>query len=129
MKNLEIFALYDSLNELSQKSDVKLPAKIGYICLKNKNLLEPYYKTISESRMQIIQEYAEVDEEGKMRVPEDKIQEANDKLEDLTIKKLVKNNPTMAKKFASISDDKKLIDYAESLPDTISSDIIDIEEI
>ena len=54
---------------------------------------------------------------------------ANDKLEDLTIKKLVKNNPTMAKKFASISDDKKLIDYAESLPDTISSDIIDIEEI
>ena len=83
MTNSEIFVLYDSLNELSQKNDVKLPAKIGYICLKNKNLLEPYYKTISESRMQIIQEYAEVDEDGSMRVPEDKIPEANDKLQEI----------------------------------------------
>lgn len=83
MKNSEIFVLYDSLNELSQKNDVKLPAKIGYICLKNKNLLEPYYKTISESRDKIVQEYIEKDEEGNMRVPEDKIEEANNKLQEI----------------------------------------------
>ena len=83
MNNLEIFSLYDTLVTLSTKDDIKLPVKIGYICLKNKNLLEPYYKAINESRQQIIQEYIAEDEEGNLRVPEDKINEANQKLQEI----------------------------------------------
>lgn len=38
---------------------------------------------------------------------------ANDKAQDLTIKKLVKNNKTMAEMFAKSTGDKKLIEYAD----------------
>lgn len=68
---------------LSQKNDVKLPAKIGYVCLKNKNLMEPYYKAINDSRQQIIQDYAVYEEDGSYRVPEDKVEEANNKLQEI----------------------------------------------
>ena len=40
---------------------------------------------------------------------------ANDKAQDLTIKKLVKGNKTMAEMFGKVTGDKKLIEYAESI--------------
>ena len=40
---------------------------------------------------------------------------ANDKANDLTIKKIVKNNKTMARKFADISDDPELKKLADKL--------------
>ena len=40
---------------------------------------------------------------------------ANDKAQDLTIKKLVKGNKTMAELFGKATGDKKLLDYAESI--------------
>ena len=40
---------------------------------------------------------------------------ANDKAQDLTIKKLVKGNKTMAELFGKTTGDKKLIEYAETI--------------
>ncbi len=83
VKNLEIYNLYKSLSDLSCANDIKLSAKIGYICIKNKKIIEPYFQTIDESRINIIQNYLKEDEEGNLRVPEDKIKEANEKLQEI----------------------------------------------
>ena len=53
---------------------------------------------------------------------------ANDKAQDLTIKKLVKNNKTMAEMFGKVNGDEKLIEYAKSIDIEENSYIIDGEE-
>ena len=40
---------------------------------------------------------------------------ANKKLDDLSIKRLVKGNKTMAEKFGKEMNNKELLDYAESI--------------
>lgn len=71
------------LNELTSTKEIKLPAKVGYICLKDRNLLKPYYDAILESRQKVIDEYLVIDEEGNSKVPEDKVEEANVKLVEI----------------------------------------------
>ena len=52
---------------------------------------------------------------------------ANDKAQDLTIKKLVKNNKTMAEMFGKQNGDKKLIEYAESIEEKMDITTDNIE--
>ncbi len=52
---------------------------------------------------------------------------ANDKAQDLTIKKLVKGNKTMAELFGKATGDKKLLEYAESI-DNEESDVNSSED-
>jgi len=55
---------------------------------------------------------------------------ANDKANDLTIKKIVKNNKTMARLFADNSNDPELIKLAEKLEslekENIKEELLDI---
>lgn len=83
MTNTDIYTVYESLVKLSQNKELKMPAKVGYVILKNRNLLEPYYKALIESRYSIIEKYAEKTEDGNLEVPSDKIEEANKELEEL----------------------------------------------
>lgn len=83
MKNYDLYKLYEVLFTLSHKENIILPIKVGYVCLKNKNLLEPYYNAINDSRLRIIQKYAEQDENGDLRVPKNKIEEANKELQEV----------------------------------------------
>ena len=46
---------------------------------------------------------------------EEHLKKANNKLDDLSIKKLVKGNKTMAEKFGKEMNNKELLDYAESI--------------
>lgn len=46
---------------------------------------------------------------------EEHLKRANNKLDDLSIKKLVKGNKTMAEKFGKEMNNKELLDYAESI--------------
>lgn len=68
------------LDKLISTKEIKLPAKVGYICLKDRNLLKPYYDAILESRQKVVTEYLITDEEGNSKVPDGKIEEANSKL-------------------------------------------------
>lgn len=83
MTNIEIYTLYESLVQLSQNKELKIPAKVGYLFLKNKNLLEPYYKALMEARYSIIEKYAETTEDGQLQVPADKLDIANAELNEL----------------------------------------------
>ena len=83
MTNTDIYTVYESLVKLSQNKELKMPAKVGYVILKNRNLLEPYYKALIESRYSIIEKYAEKNEDDSLEVPSDKIEDANKELVEL----------------------------------------------
>lgn len=83
MTNTDIYTVYESLAKLSHDKELKMPAKVGYTILKNRNLLEPYYKALMESRYSIIEKYAEKNDEGQLEVPSEKLGEANKELADL----------------------------------------------
>lgn len=83
MKNSDIYNIYESLVQLTRNKDIKTTAKTGYLLLKNKNLLEPYYKALIESRYSIIEKYAEKNDQGELIVPPENIDAANKELTDL----------------------------------------------
>lgn len=111
MTNTEIYTLYESLVQLSQNKNLKVPAKVGYLFLKNKNLLEPYYKALMEARYGIIEKYAEKTENGQLQVPADKLDIANAELNEL-----------LAMEEQNINLSKIKVD---SLPDEIGLDLLD----
>lgn len=64
MKNKDIFSLYEGLYELSQDKDLKFNIKTCFILAKNKNLLQPLYDAILETRQRILEKYGTVQENG-----------------------------------------------------------------
>lgn len=46
--NFQLFNLYEGLSQIMSLK-VKIPIKIGYVLLKNKNILAPLYQAIRES--------------------------------------------------------------------------------
>ena len=83
MTNLEIYTLYQALVNLSQNNNIQMPIKVGYLILKNKNLLEPYYKSLEEARMSVVKRYGVQDSNGDFRVPDDKLKIANEELDEI----------------------------------------------
>lgn len=73
MTNKEIYNVYEGLCEISQDKTLKFNVKVSYIFAKTKNLLEPYYKAIVETRSAILKQYGEVTAEG-WHIPKDKIE-------------------------------------------------------
>ena len=111
MTNTEIYTLYESLVKLSQNKELKMPAKVGYLLLKNKNLLEPYYKALMEARYGIIEKYAVTTEDGQLQVPAEKLDVANAELNDL-----------LAMEEEGINLSKIKVD---NLPDNIELELLD----
>lgn len=73
MTNKEIFNLYEGLYELSQDRDLKFGVKISYIFAKNKNILEPFYNAIIDTRQKLLNKYGEAQENGDWHVSKEKM--------------------------------------------------------
>lgn len=83
IKTQEIFALYELLNGNAEINQNKMAVSTAYKLIRNKKKLETEYYNIIEMRDSIVRSYGEPDEEGKVTIPKDKIEEANKKLYDL----------------------------------------------
>ena len=84
MTNNEIYKLaLDLTNAKFEESDIYIPAAVNFAIQKNKSALMDIAEVIEKGRMNIIQHYGELNEEGSFVVPEDKIDEANNELRDL----------------------------------------------
>lgn len=84
MTNNEIYKLaLDLTNAKFEESDIYIPAAVNFAIQKNKSALMDIAEVIEKGRMNIIQHYGELNEEGSFVVPEDKIDEANNELMDL----------------------------------------------
>lgn len=73
MKNKEIFDLYEGLYEIGQDKSLKFEIRATYILAKNKNILEPYYNAIIDTRQKILEKYGEQQEGGEWRVEKEKM--------------------------------------------------------
>ena len=73
MTNKEIFSLYEGLYEISQDKELKFGARISYIFAKNKNLLQPYYDAIIDTRQKILEKYGEPQDNGNWHVSKEKM--------------------------------------------------------
>lgn len=73
MKNKDIYDLYEGLYEISQDKELKFEIKISYIFAKNKNILQPYYNAIIETRQKILEKYGEPQEDDSWHVNKEKM--------------------------------------------------------
>lgn len=82
MKNGEVLNLYQTICELIQDKNLKFNIQTGYALLKDKAILEDEAKIIYEARHQILKNYGKI-EDGVYKVPQEKIDEANLKIQEL----------------------------------------------
>lgn len=75
MKNKDIYDLYEGLATIGQDNGLKFDARTSFYLARNKNLLEPYYNAIVETRTRILEKYGEAKEDGNWFVPKSKIEE------------------------------------------------------
>ena len=84
MTNNEIYTYTRQLMDAFSDGEQKLPIKINFYLQKNKNTLLALAQDIENSRIEIIRNYGEINEDGsQFIVPEDKIDIANNELSDL----------------------------------------------
>ena len=72
MTNEQIVDLYEGLAAISEDKDLKFKALISFQLTKNKNLLKPFYESISEARQKLIEKYGEPQEDGWL-IPNNKL--------------------------------------------------------
>lgn len=75
MKNSEIYDLYEGLVLLGRDKDLKFNAKISFYLAKNKNILEPLYNAIVDTRFQVLEKYGERQENGDYKVSVENMEE------------------------------------------------------
>lgn len=84
MTNFEIYNIARALGEAFQDGTQYLPIKVNFFIQKNKNTLMTLAQDIDNSRMEIVRNYGELNEDGTQYiVPEDKMEAANAELIDL----------------------------------------------
>ena len=84
LTNNEIYTYTRQLMEAFQDGDQKLPIKINFYLQKNKNTLLALAQDIEKSRLEIAQNFGELDETGtQYQIPVEKLAEASKELEDL----------------------------------------------
>ena len=84
LTNNQIYNYAITLNEAFADNTQKLPMKVNFYLQKNKKILIELGKDIEESRMEIIQNYGELNEDGSQYIiPKDKIEIIQKELEDL----------------------------------------------
>ena len=84
LTNNQIYNYAIALNEAFADNTQKLPMKVNFYLQKNKKILIELGKDIEESRMEIIQNYGELNEDGSQYIiPKDKIEIIQKELEDL----------------------------------------------
>lgn len=84
LKNGEIYAYYKALNDAFAYKDQYFPVKINFFIQKNKTTLSALMQDIEAARVEIIKNYGVVDEStGDYTIPEDKISQANEEINNL----------------------------------------------
>ena len=73
MKNKEIFNLYEGLHEISQDKELKFGVRISYTLAKDKNILQPYYDAIIDTRQKILEKYGEPQDNGDWHINKEKM--------------------------------------------------------
>ena len=82
MKNGQILELYEALNRISAKKDIKFSVYAGYAIAKNKETLRQEAVLIYKMRQDIVMEHGTLD--GKdIIVPKEYIDEVNQKINEL----------------------------------------------
>ena len=82
MTNNDIIALYETLNRISENTDLKFDVTLGYIFAKNKAKLKTEATLIYNMRQEILMEYGKI-EGNEIIVDKDKIDEVNEKITEL----------------------------------------------
>ena len=80
MKNGEILNLYEALTQLTEQ---KFNVKVSYLFAKNKQVLKSDAQLIYETRQKILLEYGTLEENGDIIIPREKIDEVNQKINEL----------------------------------------------
>lgn len=70
----DIYDLYEGLYEISQDKELKFGIRISYTFAKNKNLLQPYYDAIVDTRQKILEKYGEPQDNGDWHVNKEKME-------------------------------------------------------
>lgn len=83
LTNYTIYVYSQNLSSAFSNKEQHLPVKLNFSILKNSQLLSILAQEIEEARINIIKHYGEIQEEGNIKVPEDKIAIANQEIEDL----------------------------------------------
>lgn len=84
MTNYEIYNIAKVLSEAFGGGEQYLPIKINFFIQKNKNTLTALAQDIDNSRIEIVRNYGNLNEETDMfEIPDDKIAIANQELVDL----------------------------------------------
>lgn len=84
MTNNEIYNYAQQLAEAFDNSEQKLPVKINFYLQKNKNTLVTLAQDVERARLEIAQNYGELNESGdRYVIPNEKMAEANKELVDL----------------------------------------------
>lgn len=83
MKNSEILKLYEALCHIADDPTQKFNVRISYIFAKNKEKVRPEAMLIYRTRRNILSEYGKTEENGDIIIPKDKIEEVENKLNEL----------------------------------------------
>ena len=83
LTNYTIYIYSQNLSSAFSNKEQHLPIKLNFSILKNSQLLSTLAQEIEEARINIIKHYGEIQEDGNIKVPEDKIVIANQEIEDL----------------------------------------------
>ena len=84
MTNLQIYTLAQAYNQAFENFNEYLPVKINFFMQKNKNKLIELAQDIDNARMEVIQRYGTLNEDGSSYVvPPESIDIANKELADL----------------------------------------------
>jgi predicted nucleic acid-binding Zn-ribbon protein len=84
LTNNEIYTYTRQLMDAFQDGEQKLPIKINFYLQKNKNTLLALAQDIERSRLEIAQNFGELDETGtQYQIPAEKLAAASKELEDL----------------------------------------------
>ena len=85
LTNGEIYNLAMHLSNSFVDNELYLPAAVNYSIQKNKTIISELAQEIEQHRINIIYHYGEVLEDGNIKVPEDKVNEANKEINDLLL--------------------------------------------
>lgn len=83
MTNGEVLNLFETLERISRNKDLKFKVGVGFLMAKNREILRPEAKIIYQLRQDIINEYATQQDNGDLLVPKLKIDEVNNKINEL----------------------------------------------
>ena len=79
--NIDIVSLYETLQKNCYK---ELPIETGFIMAKDMKILQPIYEIIIESRNKIYKQFGDLQEDGTIHIPSNKIADANEQLKQLS---------------------------------------------